>query len=58
MNKIISEKMNLEKEKKIKRKTEMIKLRNEMGILPKKKANAPNPLSVRKKIRKEKERKT
>lgn len=53
LGKILKEKLNLEKEKKLKKKTQVVKMRKEMGILPKKKANAPNPLSVKKRIKKE-----
>ena len=54
LGKIVKEKLNLENEKKLKKKTAVIKLRREMGILPRKKATAPNPLSIKKRIKKEK----
>lgn len=53
LGKIFKEQQNLENEKKLKKKTQVIKMRSEMGILPKKKATSPNPLSVKKRITKE-----
>jgi hypothetical protein len=41
-------KSEIAKEEKKKRKMEMTKLRNELQILPKKKAAGPNPLSQKK----------